>query len=335
MRTANQTEIPVRALTQSDLDAVVAIDAAHAGLPRRAYFERRLQAAIKQPALHVQLAAVDEQGVAGYILARRTEGEFGRRRPSLRLEVLGVRTQRQGHGVGRALLDALRAYAERHAVAELRTAASWKDHGMMRWLDAMGFDLSGDLVLECGVSAGFQAERDDALDLPTAQTPGHETDYGAPEGNDYERVERAHCEVRAMRAEDLPQILRIDRETTGRDRGDYIQSKLGEAMDDSAVRVSLSARLDGAIVGFLMARADLGDFGRLDPVAVLDTIGIDPAYGHRGVGHALLSQLFANIGALCIERVETVVRPAELPLLGFLQVTGFKHSQRLAFNRPI
>jgi ribosomal protein S18 acetylase RimI-like enzyme len=335
MYTATQSEIPIRALAQPDLDAVVAIDAAHSGLPRRAYFERRLQAAIKQPSLHVQLAAVDGQGVAGYILARRTEGEFGRLRPCLRLEVLGVRTERQGHGVGRALLDALRAYGQGHAVAELRTAASWKNHGMMRWLDAMAFDLSGDLVLECTVGAGFQEERNDALDLPASQTPGHETDYGAPEGNDYERVERAHCDVRAMLAEDLPQILRIDREITGRGRGDYIRGKLGEAMDDSAVRVSLSARLDGAIVGFLMARADLGDFGRADPVAVLDTIGVDPAYGHRGVGHALLSQLFANIGALCIERVETMVRPTELPLLGFLLGTGFTHSQRLAFARPL
>jgi ribosomal protein S18 acetylase RimI-like enzyme len=317
------------------LGAVVAIDAAIVGRARKAYFERRVKAAIKQPELHLQLAAVDDDGLAGFILARRTQGEFGRVKPGLRLEVLGVQAERQGHGVGRQLLAALLGYAARHGVAELRTAAVWNGHGMMRWLDAMGFTLSSDLVVECSVKAGYQAERDDALDLPAAQTPGHETDYGAPEGNDFERSERARCDVLPMRPVDLPPILRIDREITGRDRSAYIEGKLGEAMDDSAIRVSLTARLEGAIVGFLMARADLGDFGRAEPVAVLDTIGVDPAYGHRGVGHALMSQLFANLEALHIDRVETVVQPTELPLLGFLLDTGFARSQRLAFERPV
>jgi predicted N-acetyltransferase YhbS len=305
------------------------------GRARRAYFQRRVDAAIKQPELHVQLAAVDARGLAGYILARRTQGEFGRVKPSLRLEVLGVQADHQSHGVGRQLLEALRGYAARHAVPELRTAAAWNDHGMMRWLDAMGFALTSDLILECSVEAGYQAERDDAIDLPASQTPGHETDYGAPEGNDFERAERTRCDVRAMRPDDLPQILRIDRQITGRDRAAYIEGKLGEAMDDSSIRVSLTARLEGAVVGFMMARADLGDFGRAEPVAVLDTLGVDPVYGHRGVGHALASQLFANLEALHIDRVETAVQPAELSLLGFLLNTGFQRSQRLAFARPV
>jgi ribosomal protein S18 acetylase RimI-like enzyme len=136
-----------------------------------------------------------------------------------------------------------------------------------------------------------------------------------------------------MRPEDLPQIVRIDREITGRDRKSYIAGKLGEAMDDSAIRVSLTARRDDAIVGYLMARADLGDFGRTEPVAVLDTIGVDPAYERRGIGHAMASQLFANLGALQVDRVETVAAPTDLKLLGFLYGCGFKPSKRLAFMR--
>jgi predicted N-acetyltransferase YhbS len=335
MHTETTEKITVRALTAQDLDAVVAIDAASAGRSRKAYVLRRLNAALKQPELHVQLAAVDDRGLAGHILARRTHGEFGRPRSGLRLEILGVRADCQGRGVGRALLDALSNYATRHEVEELRTVADWKLHGMLRWLDAVGFELAPDLVLECRVGEGYQAERDDALGLPNAQTPGHETDYGGPEGNDFERVARARCDVFPMRPDDLPQIVRIDREITGHDRRAYIEGKLGEAMDDSAIRVSLAARLDGTITGFLMARADLGDFGRTEPVAVLDTIGVDPAYAHLGVGHALVSQLFANLGALQIDRVETVVTLAELPLLGFLHGTGFRRSRRLAFVRRL
>jgi ribosomal protein S18 acetylase RimI-like enzyme len=87
--------------------------------------------------------------------------------------------------------------------------------------------------------------------------------------------------------------------------------------------------------GFVMARSDLGDFGRAEPVAVLDTIGVHPAFGRRGIGLALLSQLFANLGALQIERVETVVAPRDLGLLAFLYRAGFVPSQRLPFVRAV
>lgn len=106
-------------------------------------------------------------------------------------------------------------------------------------------------------------------------------------------------------------------------------------MNDSAIRVSLTARIDDAIVGYLMAKADLGDFGRTEPTAIIDTIGVDPAYAGRGVGRALLDELFANLGALQVERVETVVGPDNMNLLGLLLRCGFAPSQRLTFVRDI
>ena len=134
MDSDSRDDTRIRALAQPDLDAVVDIDAAVEGRTRRAYFQRRLAAALKQPALHLQLAAVDASGLAGYILARRTSGEFGRTAPGLRLEVVGVREDRRGHGVGRQLLDALTDYATRHGVTELRTTAVWTNTRMLRWL---------------------------------------------------------------------------------------------------------------------------------------------------------------------------------------------------------
>jgi predicted N-acetyltransferase YhbS len=328
--------ISIRALGKGDLDAVVAIDAAIEGRSRGEYIRRRLQAALKEPALHVQLGAVDDGGsLAGYILARRIEGEFGRSLPALRLELIGVREACRHRGVGTRLMDAVAAYARRHGVGELRTTATWNQHRMLPWLGTVGFTLAPEQIVDCAVSDGWQAERDDALELRASEVRTREIDYGEPEDNDFERAARAHCEVRPMRPDDLPQILRIDREITGRSRESYMAAKLREAMDDAAIRVSLSARLDGAIVGYLMARADLGDFGRAQPVAVLDTLGVDPAYGHRGVGHALVSQLFANLGALHVDRVETIVAAQDLPLLGFLYDTGFRPSQRLSFVRSL
>ncbi len=335
-QTVPSPQMTIRPLQPGDLDAVVAIDQAIEGRPRRTYVRRRLDAALRESGRHVQFAATHGQGLVGYLLARMLNGEFGRQQTGLRIELVGVRRDEQHHGVGHRLLDALVEHARRKSVAELRTAASWKDHTMLRWFEAMGFELSADRIIDCPVGDGaYRPERDDAVGLPAGSGPANEIDYGAPAGNDYEKLARDRADLRAMSAEDLPAIVRIDRLLTGRDRSDYMRAQLAEALDDSSIRISLVARLDDTVVGYLMARTDLGDFGRTEPVAIMDTIGVDPEYAHRGVGHALMSQLFVNLGALRVERVETIIAPRDLALLGFLYGCGFAPSQRLAFVRRV
>ena len=322
----------VRALRPDDLDAVVGIDAACEGRSRRAYFERRLAAALREPGLHVQLAAEDREGVAGFILARVLEGEFGRDARSLRLETIVARSEKKGAGIGHRLLDALAAYARRHGIAEVRTAALWNDHAMLRWLDASGFVLAPVHILECRVDDGaWRPERSDGRGV--GDRPGHsrEADYGHEAGNDFDRAAEGDVTVAAMQPGDLADIMAIDRAITRHARDDYMRHKLGEALGDSAIRVSLVARARGMTAGFVMARVDLGDFGRTEPVAVLDTIGVRPDHARQGVGRALLSQLFANLAALRIERIETVVAPRDLALSALLYRTGFGPSPRLPF----
>ena len=322
----------VRRLDRDDLDAVVAIDARVEGRQRRGYFERRLAAALRDPDLHLQVALDDGGGLAGYLLGRVMEGEFGRVASAVRLETIGVRPDAKGRNVGGRLLDALVRSAVERGIGEVRTAARWDDHAMLRWLAEHGFALAPNHVVDRAIGAT-------AIDAPAGGSAmldaQREIDYGAPGANDYERAGREGCVVGPMALRDLPEIARIDRAITGRDRTAGIGRKLAEAIHESGVRVSLVARLDDAIVGFVMARADLGDFGRTEPTAVLDTIGVDPEYAHRGVGHALVADLALNCAALCIERLETVVAPHDLALLGFLYDAGFAPSQRLAFVRRL
>ena len=129
--------------------------------------------------------------------------------------------------------------------------------------------------------------------------------------------------------------MRIDRGITGRERSGYIGRRLMETMSDSAIRVSLTARLDGVIVGFLMARADWGDFGRTEPVAVIDTLGVDPEYAtRRGVGRAMLRQLFANLDALRVERVETVISHHDQRTAGFFIGNGLRAIAAAGLRAP-
>lgn len=322
----------VRRLAREDLDAVIAIDALAEGRSRRAYFERRLAAALREPQWHVQFAATGDEGLAGYLLARVLEGEFGAAERVLLIEAIGARHDAKGAGVGRRLLEALASDAHRLGAAAIRTQAAWNDHPMLRWLDENGFALAASHVVDRTVPG--EDETAESETLAGSDDERREICY-APAGADFVPLARDVVDIRAMESTDVDDVVRIDRAITGHERYRYIGRKLAEAMLDSAVRVSLTARVDSAIVGFVMARVDLGDFGRTEPVAVLDTIGVHPDYAHRRIGHALLSQLFANLAALCVERVETVVAPRDLALLGFLYDVGFAPSQRIAFSRPV
>jgi ribosomal protein S18 acetylase RimI-like enzyme len=162
-----------------------------------------------------------------------------------------------------------------------------------------------------------------------------EIDYSQPASDTFGPLPRDLIPIRAIREADLSAITAIDREATGRDRSRYFAAKLGEALHESDVRVSLVAELDGRTVGFIMARVDLGDFGRTEPTAELDTIGVAPDCRALGVGRALLAQLMANLASLRVERVLTEVAWDNHELLAFFSRCGFQTSSCLAFDRRI
>ena len=329
----------IRALAPADLDAVVAIDALTSGRSRREYIERRLRAAQREPALHAQFAAQAGGELAGFMLARVLAGEFGRRTRALRLELFGVRPNQRRSGLGRRLFETLADWCRRHDIEQIRTVAGWRDTQILAWFDRLGFQLATEVILECAVQGGaYHAGRDAPAAADEVDGGGTEIDYGRQEAagaNDHERLARDAADVRSMTPADLDAIVRADRRIIGADRREYIAARLSEAMQESGVRVSLSAHRDGTVVGYLMARADFGDYGRTEPVAVIDTLGVDPDYAKHGVGRALLSQLFANLGALRVERVEIPVPLANLALLGFVQRAGFAPGEPLSFVRHL
>jgi ribosomal protein S18 acetylase RimI-like enzyme len=95
------------------------------------------------------------------------------------------------------------------------------------------------------------------------------------------------------------------------------------------------AERDERPVGFIRARVDLGEFGRFEPTAVIDTIGVDVDCRGLGIGRALLSQLLVNLSTLRIERVRTEIDWRDRELLAFLDHCGFHPAQELCFERTI
>jgi ribosomal protein S18 acetylase RimI-like enzyme len=173
------------------------------------------------------------------------------------------------------------------------------------------------------------------ITIPTRVGEAAEINYGKPAAPDFGPLARDRIPIRALKATDLRALVTIDRRITGRDRSDYFRRKIEEALHESDVRVSLVAERDGQPVGFIMARVDFGAFGRVEPVAVIDTLGVDPDDRDQGIGRALLSQLLSNLTTLRVDRVRSVVDWQNRDLLAFLDHCGFNPSQELCFERAI
>ena len=174
-----------------------------------------------------------------------------------------------------------------------------------------------------------------SMTMPERIGDAAEINYGEAPAPDFGPLARDRVPIRAMKESDLLGIIAIDRRITGSDRSTYFQERLIEALYESDVRVSLVAERDNRPIGFIMARVDLGEFGRFEPTAVLDTIGVDPDCRSQGVGRALLSQLLVNLGTLRIERIRTEIDWRDHELMGFLEHCGFFSSQELCFDRTV
>lgn len=140
--------IPVRTLRESDLNAVVAIDAASSGRRRPRYFELMLERAVKHAALQVSLVAEMDGRVVGFLLATLYYGEFGVAEPTCSLEAIGVDPRYRGRHVGRALMRQLRLNLGALRISTLRTEVAWDDLELLAFFKREGFVLAGRLCLE-------------------------------------------------------------------------------------------------------------------------------------------------------------------------------------------
>ena len=143
---------------------------------------------------------------------------------------------------------------------------------------------------------------------------------------------KANVVIRNLRPEDLESVVAIDARSTGRRRDEYFKIKLEQNLQETGIKVSLAAEVDGGMRGFLLARVYYGEFGTLDPVAVLDTVGVHPLVRGMGVGAALMEQLLVNLAGLGVGTLRTEVDWDDLVLLRFFHRQGFKPAPRLCLE---
>jgi GNAT superfamily N-acetyltransferase len=321
------SDITHRSLYPEDIDQVSIIESSLTGSPRRVFLEKRLAVATAVPESFITYAVLDDKKLKGYGFARVLEGEFGSKSAIAVLDDIGVTPDYRSNGIGKMILSGIERRMKNRNIRVLQTQIDWSNHSMIRFFASTGFILAPGQIIERDTSP---LGEDAAVSAPV--TP--EGKWQIPNtvsGKD--KSAKAGVVVRSLKGEDISAIDRIDAKLTGLDRSAYIASKFREMLDESDIRISLVAEDAGTVTGFIMARVDYGEFGRISKTAVIDTIGIHPAYAGTGIGHALLSQLLINLSALQVVSVRTKVEHENYGLRNFLSRRGFKPSQRLLLTK--
>lgn len=140
--------VVVRAMRETDLDAVVCIDAAATGRRRPRYFELMIERAVRQAALQISLVAEWEGRVAGFLIGSLYYGEFGVLEPSASIDAISVDPALRGRHVGRALMRQLRLNLGALGISTLRTEVAWDDFDLLAFFRREGFAPARRLCLE-------------------------------------------------------------------------------------------------------------------------------------------------------------------------------------------
>lgn len=148
-------------------------------------------------------------------------------------------------------------------------------------------------------------------------------------------LETDEIQIRTLRENDLEAIIRIDAAASGFARRDFFATKVRRSLQDSSMHLSLVAEVDEMVVGFVTVIFHQGEFGRPEPVAILDAIGVHPEYRHRHVGKAMLRQLEMNLAALRVDELRTEVDWDDVDMLGFMARAGFRPAPRLCLAKKL
>lgn len=323
--------LTLRSLHPNDLNRVSEIESSQTGSLRRDFLEKRLAVATARPDSFITCAALDGEKLAGYGFARILEGEFGTRSPIAVLDAIGVDPDSQRKGIGKMVMSGIEQRMGKRNISTLQTQVAWSDHAMISFFSSTGFSLAPGQIIERDTSPLSEG----VAEVAPVKMDGRWQVHSDAGGNYYDKLARDRIMVRSLKGEDLAAVVRIDTKLTGFDRSAYYAAKFGEMLDESGIRVSMAAEDDGIVTGFIMARVDYGEFGKVNKAAAMDTIGVHPAYGGSGIGHALLSQLLINLSTLQVESVRTKVEHENFGLRNFLYGRGFKLSQRLLLTREI
>ena len=142
--------------------------------------------------------------------------------------------------------------------------------------------------------------------------------------------------IRNLRQSDLDALISIDSLATGYPRNNYFKRKFHRIFgEESQLLISLVAEVEGLVIGYIMGEANTGEYGIPEPVASVDTIGVDPEYQRLGIGRTLLEDYCSLAAKAGIEVMTTLVSQDDPELIEFFKSQNFKPAKMIALDRRL
>jgi ribosomal protein S18 acetylase RimI-like enzyme len=136
--------------------------------------------------------------------------------------------------------------------------------------------------------------------------------------------------IREMNERDIEEILAIDRKITGQNRAfTYDSSPLG-----GELLMSVVAEAKGRIVGFLLGRKMTSSYEATN-IAVVQNIGVDPAYLHHHIGTMLMHGFVERCKKDGLDSIHAMVRSQDDQLIPFLRSMDFIDGKLVELVKPL
>jgi predicted N-acetyltransferase YhbS len=140
-------------------------------------------------------------------------------------------------------------------------------------------------------------------------------------------------EVRRLRPADLEQVIAIDSHHFGEPRRAFFEKRLAQAKRHPEDYVQFGIDRSGVLAGFAFACILRGEFGRDQPIATLDAVGVMVSSREQGIGHALMEGLAEALRRQGVRSVQSQAVWTNHALLRFFDASSFSLAPRLVLER--
>ncbi|MFX0014204.1 MAG: GNAT family N-acetyltransferase [Promethearchaeota archaeon] len=140
---------------------------------------------------------------------------------------------------------------------------------------------------------------------------------------------------RALKAEDIETIVRIDEQILRRKRSGLFHDQLHEQIEKHGEESFGAFNSDGKLIGYLIAETVVYIYGEDDLSAWIILLGVDPQYQDKGIGTALIKQAISYFSQKGIKTIRTICAWNWGDLVEFFSSVGFNLSTYLTLELNI
>ena len=150
-------------------------------------------------------------------------------------------------------------------------------------------------------------------------------------------MNKGNIKIRLMEVYDFNAVVRIDERILKASRSDYYRLKFETLVQspDHLPTSLVAEKEDGKVIGFVMGRLYIGEYGISDEKATLDTIGVDPDYQNKGIGQQLIKEFADHLRSLGVQKMDTLVDEKDTELMHFFSANGFIPSKTINLERSL